>query len=138
MDWYELTPELAVLAPHCPEPTQITELRRAARQFCQDSRIWSRPFQLYTVAGIDRYPLDVPRQASGITLDWLSLDGRRMDGRNTSQFRDRAPSATCGAPREYYWYPGEDLVLNPVPDKRHIIEGAMVLQPRRGADEIPE
>lgn len=138
MDWHDLTPELSVLIPHCPEPTQVVELRRAARQFCQDSRIWSRPFQLYTVAGLDRYVVDPPEQASIVATDWLSLNGRRLDGRSTAQFSDQHPGAMQARPREYYHYPGGELILSPTPDRQYVVEGAMALQPVRAATRLPD
>lgn len=138
MDWYDLTPELAVLVPHCPEPTQVTELRRAARQFCQDTRVWSRPFQLTSEQGVDRYQVEAEDDAAIVAIDWLSLAGRRLDGRNTGQMASRPGHAAPGTPREYYQYPGGELVLDPVPDAEHVIDGAMSLQPRRKAEGLPE
>lgn len=138
MDWYELTPELAVLVPHCPEPTQLVELSRATRQFCQDTRIWSRPFQLHVVPGVDQYWADSIEDAAVISIEWLALEGRRLDGRNTGQFSSRTVSASPGRPVEYYQYPGAEVVLNPIPDKSYAIDGSMSMQPKRGATSIPD
>lgn len=139
MEWYDLTPELSLLVPHCPEPTQVVELRRAARQFCQDTQVWVRPVELWVVPGVDRYEVPTPdSKASVIELEWLSFDGKFLQARNTSQLTDAPGHAPAGRPEEFYQYPGDEVVLAPVPDKQYQLAGSVVLQPRMASETLPE
>lgn len=139
MDLLDLLDETAMLVPGVPEPTAVVELRRAARQFCQDSRIWQRPFQVYTVAGISGYEVDSAENAALLGIEWLSLNGERLDGR-TSQatMANHASDAKQHKPTTYYHTPGSELVLSPVPDDQYVLHGMQALQPYRTSDRIPD
>ncbi|GED44084.1 phage adaptor protein [Cobetia marina] len=139
MDIAALTPDTAIHVVGCPEPTIWVELRRAARQFCQDTGIWKVPFQVFAVPGLDRYPIEPEGSATVSSLVWIGLDGKRLEGRDSEvMMRNQDPNAERGRPTHYYWSRADDMVLAPVPDSQYRLEGVMTLIPRRSAMDIPD
>lgn len=135
MELYDLTPEVAVIVPHAPEPTVVVELRRATRTFCQDSTAWRRPFQAYAIAGLSQISIDPVEQAALIEVKWLKHAGRFIERRGGKALESHAQQ---GRPQAYYHYAGDDLVLAPVPDKDYVLDGEQILQPLRTSMEIPD
>lgn len=135
MELYDLVPELAVQVPHVPAPLAVAELRRASRQFCQDSHIWQRPFDIYTVNRLGTYDISLPEAGSKVAVEWLALDGKRLDGRSTQVSIDDARN---GKPDSYYELPGLALGFAPVPDKQYHLKGVISLQPVRNTNDLPD
>lgn len=139
MKYLDMVDELVMEVPSVLEPTALVQLRRAARDFCRDSRIWQRPFTILTIAGIEDYQLDPVERAAPIEIEWLSLDGELLDGRHSmATMGNTAKNARRCAPRLYHEFDGGDIRLSPVPDERYTIHGVQSLQPRRDLDEIPD
>lgn len=139
MNLVDFVDDIVVEVPAVLEPTALSHLIRAARQFCRDSRIWQREFSIYTVKGVDGYSVSPADSGTVLDVEWLALEGRYLDGRHsTALVGNSDPEASRGRPETYHLFEGDRIVFTPIPDGSHIVTGVQSLIPPRGSDEIPD
>lgn len=139
MNLIDFVDDVVVEVPQVLEPTAMTYVVRAARQFCRDSRIWQRDFSIYTVAGVEGIQLSPVEMGAAMDIEWLSLDGKYLDGRHSTALTgDGRPEERRGRPQIYHIFDGDRVVFSPTPDAQYKVKGVQSLLPERGADEIPD
>jgi hypothetical protein len=139
----DLIAPAAMVARQTPEPVLIDAYRRAARQFCRQSR-WLK----VTVPGA---PTEIDRQT--YTLDGdpfhevvgiraasaqVAIGDRKAWTLTPSDTTGWNPNELPGRPRRFAYVPEAQVALHPVPDAVYQLTLTLVLQPQRGATQVDE
>lgn len=86
-----LLPLVLPFATNCPEPTAISNLRLAARDFCQRTKIWREGQTVALTVPPGQVTLVAPAQAVLLDLDRVDWAGKPVDQITWDEFRDQHP-----------------------------------------------
>lgn len=124
-------PDVLPDAPGVTEPIAEHALLRAAQRFCQLTRAWRVVLDpTTTIAGIDEYDLELPRDTELVRIESAKLGGNDVEV---------ATKDNASRLREYVFCPdGQLLYVNPVPAGSTVIQITATLMPGNGAIGIED
>lgn len=135
----ELSSDVMVTVPGCPDMVVDRALARAARQFCSDTHAWRVTTEPQPVIqGLREVQLGTPTNTSILRPYWVTLEGRQLFGVSES-----ALVAKEGKPSGYAISSEGVLLLDRLPTET-IVQDALIanfsVTPQRGhailADEL--
>lgn len=135
----ELYPLVLLEAPGCPLPIMNMAINRAAREFCEKSRVWQEWLDDVTASpGVYRYDIDVPRDSSVVVLNTVRCGRRALTPEHDNR-ASRQWGVVDGEPLAYAVTPGRaEIIIDPVPVAVETISINAALQPTLTAAALPD
>jgi hypothetical protein len=130
----ELSTEIRMYLPGCPDFLLNKEIRNAAIKFCEESHVWAQTSTLITESGISSYSIPTGEAAVLVTLKNAFLNDKPL----TPVANDQLPTdGKTGQPTQYTER-GKEIVLYPTPVSAESIVFNLVIKPSRGSTEIAD
>lgn len=133
--------DVAQIARQAPNATLIGAYIRAARKFCRESRWLRATLTGACEAGTRTYSLgsDTYLEVLGVkAVGAAKLDGSQPWTLGVSDSTTWPQTTQRDKPRRYAYVPEAQLALDPIPDAAYPLTITLVLQPKKGANQIPE
>lgn len=133
--------DVAQIARQAPNATLIGAYIRAARKFCRESRWLRASLTGACEAGTRTYSLgsDTYLEVLGVrAVSAAKLDGTKPWPLGVSITPTWPLDGQRDKPRRYAYVPEAQLALDPIPDAAYPLTITLVLQPKKGANQIPE
>lgn len=131
-------PDIMPFAPGCPELVAIHHARRAARFFCERTRLWRDSDQI-SVTPTSCNVVCAPEGADLFEIEHASLDGRPLEPISIGDLDDEFPGWRRADPGVGRWItqtdPGAVLV---VPPSTGTLRLATFLVPSEDAEQLPD
>jgi hypothetical protein len=143
-DLEDFLPKVLPFAPGCPEPTAFEHLRNAARDFCEETRLWrfDDTFQL----GDDPNIVCAPQGSEIHEFERCDYNGRKLDPQSLDWLDDHYPqwrSDTHTWRAEPQWFTQEHPdTVRVVPMPNHNCDGCIKvwlrLKPSEDCEQLPD
>jgi hypothetical protein len=134
--------DVAQLVRQAPNGTLIGAYIRAARRFCRESRWYRATLPGQTAAGTKLYSLGSDPYLEVLGLKAASANRLTGDTKvwplGVSDTTSWDPNAQPGKPKVYAYVPEAQFALFPTPDNIYALTLTLVLQPKAGANQVPE
>lgn len=137
MTFEDLLPELLIEVKGCPHITAEGHLRRAAREFCERTHVWTVTLASFNTA-IDAgsYTLALPATSSIVRLSQVDI-GDEKDVEILDQ-QEAQSELGRGSQSTFVWMEGAQLRVNPTPSQVMPVTVQLSLKPTITSDAIPD
>lgn len=133
--------DVAQIVRGAPNGTLIAAYARAARKFCRESRWYRTTIEGETTAGTRLYTL-----GSDPYLEVLGLRAAsaKVPAEGTpwplriGDTTNWSPNESQGRPMQYAYMPEAQVAVHPLPDAVYGLTLTLVLEPKAGANALPE
>lgn len=140
MDLDELLPEVLTHAQKCPEPLAIRMLRDAARDFCQQSRIW-RDTDTIPVTSPEFEGVCTIQDAAIVMIEAAHMDETALEpitARQLDEIRRNWATDTSTLSNARYITQLRPDTITLYPQQVGTITARLILKPSRTAWQIPD
>lgn len=136
----QMVPECRTHLSSVPQDTVILYLRRASKQFCQDSKKWDVEIGSATITPLDNpyVDLEIPVPSIGGETDYVLPAGSYINSISRLWLDDMKK---CPIDGEYYAYREADGVLElnqSILSQSQVLHIAAILEPTKAANSIPD
>lgn len=140
VDIDEVLPDVLVQAPSCPQPFAIRQIRDAAREFCEQTRIWKETDEI-TVTTPESEGVISPTDAAIVAVEEAWLDGSHLEAKTVAWLDENVPNwhafeEDSGSPRYVTQLAPNTVTI--VPKATGTLRVRLILKPSRSADTLPE
>ena len=137
MTFDDLLPDLMVEVNGCPNVTAESHLRRAARDFCERTHVWTVTLASFnTVADTAAYTLAMPAGSSLVRLSQVDVgDERDVDILDQQEAKSEQGA---GSQSTFVWLEGAQLFVNPTPTEALAVVVQLSLKPSLTSESVPD
>jgi len=132
MQFAKLLPYVLPAVPTCSNMLAVQNIRRAAIDLCQESRIWRETMHPLPLGNEScEYEFEPPTGAERVRLEWVTYEGRQLEPTTEHQLRkcDNAWTIARGQPNNYLemntntfrlwpaphgWFSAQDSYMPPI------------------------
>lgn len=137
MTFEDMLPDLLVEVKGCPHFTAESHLRRAAREFCRRTHVWTVTLASFnTQVDAGSYALPLPDDSSVVRLSQVDVgdevDVRILDQQEAKAEQGRQSQST------FVWLVGNQLFVNPTPTEVLAVVVQCSLKPALTATAVPD
>lgn len=135
-----LLPKILRWAPGAPEPSALTCLIDAARDFCDRTRMWRETDEI-EITTPDGQALTTIEDAEICEIEWAEFEGYELTPQSPDYLDDHFPGWAHGAietggPKYFTQLLPDTIII--VPPAEGTLRARFVLRPKDGASTLPD